>query len=42
MIEQVGFTKDTYLENIKSSLAQQKLKDKVAPAEQPSDEEIIT
>lgn len=42
MIEQVGFTKDTYLENIKSSLAQQKLKDKVAPAEKPSDEEIIT
>ena len=42
MIEQVGFTKDTYLENIKSSLAQQKLKDEVAPAEKPSDEEIIT
>ncbi len=41
MIEQVGFTKDTYLENIKSSLAQQKLKDEVAPAEKPSDEEII-
>ena len=42
MIEQVGFTKDTYLENIKSSLAQQKLKDEVAPAEKPSDEEVVT
>lgn len=41
MIEQIGFTKETYLENIKSSLAQEKLKDKVAPAKKVSDEEIV-
>lgn len=40
MIEQIGFTKDTYLENMKSSLAQTKLKEKVAPFKEPTDEEL--
>ena len=41
MITQVGFTKETYLENIKSSLAQQKLREKVASVKDPSDEQIV-
>lgn len=41
MIEQIGFTKDTYLENMKSTIAQTKLKKKVAPFKEPSDEELI-
>lgn len=41
MIEQIGFTKDTYLENMKSSLAQTKLKEKVAPFKEPTDEELV-
>lgn len=42
MITQVGFTKETYLENIKSSLAQQKLRKEVASVDEPSDEEIVS
>ena len=41
MIEQVGFTKDTYLENTKSSLAQEKLRKAVAEVEEPSDDEVV-
>lgn len=41
MITQVGFTKESYLENMKSSLAQQKLREKVADMEDPSDDEIV-
>lgn len=40
-ISQFGFTKETYLENIKSSLAQQKLREKVAGVKKPSDEDIV-
>ncbi len=42
MIGQIGYTKEAYLESIKSSLAQQKLKEKVAPAKEPTDEEIVS
>lgn len=42
MITQMGFTKETYLENIKSSLAQQKLRKEVASVDEPSDEEIVS
>lgn len=37
----VGYTKDTYLQSMESSLAQQKLRDKVAPEQDPTDDEII-
>ncbi|OUP10383.1 peptidylprolyl isomerase [Collinsella sp. An2] len=37
----VGYTKDTYLQSMESSLAQQKLRDKVAPEKDPTDDEII-
>ena len=40
-ISQFGFTKETYLENIKSSLAQQKLREEVAGVKKPSDEDIV-
>lgn len=40
-IGQYGFTKETYLENVKSSLAQQKLREKVASVKEPSDDEIV-
>lgn len=42
MISQLGFTKETYLENSKSTIAQQKLREKVADVEKPSDDEIVT
>lgn len=41
MITQVGFDKASYLENIKSSLAQQKLRSKVAGVEDPTDDEVV-
>ena len=37
----VGYTKDTYLQSMESSLAQQKLRDKVAPEQDPTDDEVI-
>lgn len=40
-LKNVGYTKDTYLESMESSLAQQKLRDKVAPEKEPTDEEIV-
>ena len=36
-----GYTEDTLRQSVESSLAQQKLRDKVAPLEDPSDQEII-
>lgn len=37
-----GYTEDTYKNSLKDSLAQQKLKDKVAPAKTPKDKEILS
>lgn len=42
MITQFGFTKETYQESTKSSLAQQKLREKVAGVEDPTDDEIVS
>ena len=36
-----GYTEDTYKDSLKESLAQQKLKDAVAPTSKPKDSEII-
>lgn len=41
-LKMFGFTKDTYKEQLKSSLAQTKLKEKVAPEKKPSDDEIVS
>ncbi|MDO4436450.1 MAG: peptidylprolyl isomerase [Coriobacteriaceae bacterium] len=41
-ISQMGFTKDSYLEAIKGSLAQSKLREAVAPSKDPSDEELVS
>ena len=38
MITQFGFTKETYQENTKSSLAQEKLREKAASVEDPTDD----
>ncbi len=37
-----GYTEDTYKDSLKDSLAQQKLKDAVAPAKKPKDKEIVS
>ena len=37
-----GYTEDTYKNSLKDSLAQQKLKDAVAPAKTPKDKEILS
>lgn len=42
MITQFGFTKETYQENTKSSLAQEKLREKVASVEDPTDDQIVS
>lgn len=42
MITQFGFTKETYQENTKSSLAQEKLREKVASVEGPTDDQIVS
>ncbi len=42
MITQFGFTKETYQENTKSSLAQEKLREKVASVEDPADDQIVS
>ena len=36
-----GYTEDTYKDSLKESLAQQKLKDAVAPTSKPKDSEIV-
>ena len=41
VLKQIGYDKDTYKESLKSSLAQQKLKEAVAPAKDPTDDEIV-
>lgn len=41
LIEQLGYDKDSYQESLKSSIAQKKLRDKVAPVEDPTDDEIV-
>lgn len=42
MISAMGYTKDTYKENmLRSSLEQQKLKEAVAPEQEPSDDEVV-
>ena len=41
LLESMGMTKDSYLDSLSSSLAQGKLRDEVAPVEEPTDEEII-
>lgn len=42
MITQFGFTKETYQENTKSSLAQERLREKVASVEDPTDDRIVS
>ena len=42
MLEAMGYTKESYLQSMESTLAQQKLVDAVAPLEEPSDDEIIS
>lgn len=42
MITQFGFTKEIYQENTKSSLAQEKLREKVASVEDPTDDQIVS
>ena len=42
MITQFGFTKETYQENTKSSLAQERLREKVASVEDPTDDQIVS
>ena len=37
-----GYTESTYKDSLKDSLAQQKLKDKVAPSKTPKDKEILS
>lgn len=41
MLSQIGYDKDSYKESLKSSIATDKLKEAVAPAKDPTDEEII-
>lgn len=41
MLAQMGMTEDSYRESLASSLAQEKLRDKVAPVDEPTDDEII-
>ena len=41
-LKQIGYDKDTYKQSLESSVAQQKLKDKVAPEKTPSDDEIVS
>ncbi len=40
-LESMGMSKDSYLTSLESSLAQEKLRDKVAPVEEPSDDDVI-
>ena len=40
-ISMYGYTPDTYREQLKSSLEQEKLREKVAPVDEPSDDEVL-
>lgn len=42
LLSQMGYTEDSYKEQIKSSLEQQKLKEEVAPEKEPTDDEVLT
>ena len=42
LIKLMGYTEDTYKQSLEESLAQDKLKEEVAPAKTPSDDEILT
>lgn len=42
LLSQLGYTEDSYKEQIKSSLEQQKLKEEVAPEKEPTDDEVLT
>ena len=41
MLEQIGYTEASYKETIRQNLASEKFRDEVAPAEEPTNEEII-
>ena len=41
IITAMGYTETTYKENLEQQLAQQKLKEKVAPEKDPTDEEVV-
>lgn len=41
MLSQIGYDKESYQESLKSSIATEKLREAVAPAEDPSDDEVI-
>ena len=41
VLKQIGYDEDSYKESLKSSLAQQKLKEAVAPEKKPTDDEIV-
>ena len=41
LLKQYGYTEDTYKSSLKENLAQQKLKDAVAPTKKPSDKKIV-
>ena len=41
ILKQIGYDKDSYKESLKSSLAQKKLKEAVAPEKKPTDDEIV-
>lgn len=41
MLAQIGYTEDSYKQMIASQLEQQALRDKVAPVEEPTDDEVI-
>ena len=41
LLEQIGYTKDSYMESMAGNIAQQKLREVVAPKNDVSDEEIV-
>ena len=41
LLEQIGYTEESYKESIRQSLESEKFRDEVAPAEEPTDDEII-
>lgn len=42
MLSQMGYDKSSYQESLKSQLAQQKLKEAVAPEKEPTDDEVLS
>ena len=41
MLEQLGYTEDSYKETIRQNLASEQFRDEVAPVEEPTDDEVI-